>query len=50
MRKFREVTRLAPPSDHVDQDFAIAPVAKTAPESFQIGAKLRMVVNFAVKS
>jgi hypothetical protein len=48
MRTFREVTRLAPPSDYVDEDLGIA--RKIAPESFQFGAKLRMVVNFAVQS
>jgi hypothetical protein len=38
------------PSDYVDEDFGIAPGRKIAPESFQLGAQLRMVVNFAVKS
>jgi hypothetical protein len=38
------------PSDYVDEDFGIAPGRKIAPESFQFGAQLRMVVNFAVKS
>ena len=37
------------PSDYVDEDFGIAPGRKIAPESFQFGAQLRMVVNFAVK-
>ena len=36
------------PSDYVDEDFGIAPGRKIAPESFQFGAQLRMVVNFAV--
>jgi hypothetical protein len=38
------------PSDYVDEDFGIGPGRKIAPESFQFGAQLRMVVNFAVKS
>ena len=37
------------PNDYVDEDFGIAPGRKIAPESFQFGAQLRMVVNFAVK-
>ena len=37
------------PSDYVDEDFGIAPGRKIASESFQFGAQLRMVVNFAVK-
>ena len=39
-------TRLAPPEDYVDEDFGIAPGRKIAPESFQFGAQLRMVVKF----
>ena len=51
MRTFRAAERPASPhpSDYVDEDFGIAPGRKIAPESFQFGAQLRMVVNFAVK-
>jgi hypothetical protein len=34
----------------VDEDFSIAAGHKIAPESFQFGARFRMVVNFAIKS
>jgi hypothetical protein len=50
MRTFRAAERDPPRPTRATTLMSIAPGRKIAPESFQFGAQLRMVVNFAVKS